>query len=373
VGVYIKNGTFWIDYYAEGRRQREKVGPSKTLAEKALMKRRVQVAEGKFLDIKKEPRIRFKEFADIYAENYAKKKRSWASTDKMYLNRLTAFFGEKYLHEITPFLVRKYQTVRREQDTYRKTKPSVAYINRELACLKCMFSLAIEWGQAKDNPVKKVKFDKENNSRTRFLEKEELTKLLDNCHPVLRAIVLVAVNTGMRREEIRTLKWRDVDFQRGFVTLYRTKNGEIRNVPLNRTAKETLMSIPKHRSSPYIFCNSKGNLYNFRASFIKALENAEISNFKFHDLRHTAASYLAMAGVDLNTIREILGHKSISMVLRYAHLSKSHQANAVSILDRQMVTIWSPKVMEPQGEEYSRVVSSLTLRGSRKFGAVAKW
>lgn len=142
----------------------------------------------------------------------------------------------------------------------------------------------------------------------------------------------------MRGEEIRTLKWRDVDFQRGFATLYRTKNGEVRNVPLNQTARETIMAIPKHPGSPYIFCNSKGNLYNFRASFMKALEKANISNFKFHDLKHTAASYLAMACVDLNTIRDILGHKSLSMVLRYAHLSKSHQANAVSILDKQMDT-----------------------------------
>ena len=353
MGVFVKNGTFWIDYYADGRRKREKVGPSKSLAEKALMKRRVQVAEGKFLDIKKEPRIRFKEFADIYAENYAKKKRSWESTDKMYLKKLKAFFGEKYLHEITPFLVRKYQAARREQYTYRKTKPAVAYINRELACLKCMFSLAIEWEHAKDNPVKKVKFDKENNSRTRFLEKEELTRLLECCHPVLRAIVLVAVNTGMRKGELCTLKWRDVDFQRGFATLYRTKNGEIRNVPLNRTAKETLMSIPKHASSPYIFCNSKGNLYNFTTPFLKALEKAKIKDFRFHDLRHTAASYLAMSGVDLNTIRDILGHKSLAMVLRYAHLSKSHQANAVSILDSQMDTIWSVrprKVVRLMGE-----------------------
>ena len=374
MGVFVKSGNFWIDYYANGCRMREKVGPSKTLAKQALKKRQVEVAEGRFLDIKKkEPKIRFEEFSDLYAENYAKKKRSWDSTDKLYLEKLKAFFGKKYLHEIDSFLVRQYQSTRLGQDTYRKAKPSVGYINRELACLKCMFSQAIEWGHAKENPVKKIKFEKENNNRTRFLEAEELKRLLDNCHPKLRAIILVAVNTGMRRGEIRTLKWRDVDIQRGFASLDKTKNGEARNVPLNQTARETLMAIPKHPSSPYIFCNSKGNLYNFRASFMKALENAGISNFKFHDLRHTAASYLAMAGVDLNTIREILGHKSLSMVLRYAHLSKSHQANAVSILDRQMVTIWSPKVIEPKSEKKTEVASSETATSSELRGAVAKW
>lgn len=338
-----------------------------------MRKIKVEIAEGKYLDIKKEAKIRFKEFADLYAENYAKKKRSWDSTDKLYLEKLKAFFGDRYLHEITPFMVRQYQAARREQDTYRKTKPSVGYINRELACLKCMFSMAIEWEHATENPVKKIKFEKENNSRTRFLEKEELKALLDNCHPVLRAIVLVAVNTGMRREEIRTLKWRDVDFQRGFATLYRTKNGEVRNVPLNQTARETLMSISKHPSSPYIFCNSKGNLYNFRASFMKAVEKANLSNFRFHDLRHTAASYLAMSGIDLNTIRDILGHKSLGMVLRYAHLSKSHQMAAVKTLDSQMDTFWTPKVAETESEEYAKVVSSLTATSSEFHGAVAKW
>ena len=183
----------------------------------------------------------------------------------------------------------------------------------------------------------------------------------------------MAVNTGMRREEIRTLKWRDVDFQRGFVTLYRTKNGEIRNVPLNRTAKETIMAIPKHANSPFIFCNSDGNLYNFRASFMTAMKNAEIKDFRFHDLRHTAASYLAMAGIDLNTIRDILGHKSLGMVLRYAHLSMSHQMNAVSVLDRQMDTFWTKRAPDPRVEEKAEVASSLTAVSSDNFGAVAKW
>ena len=366
-GVIEKSGVYWLDYRFNGRRLRKKIGPNKKLAETVMRKIRVQIVEGRYLDINDEKKVKFNDFAEVYAENYGKKKRSWVSTDKMYLNRLKDFFGKKYLHEITPFLVHKYRTKRREEKTRRKSKTSVAYVNRELACLKCMFRLAIDWEYAKENPVKKIKFEKENNSRTRFLEKEELKKLLDCCHPLLKAIVLVAVNTGMRKEEIRTLKWRDVDFQRGFVTLYRTKNGEIRNVPLNRTAKEMLMAIPKHVNSPFIFCNSDGNLYNFRASFITALKNAGIKDFRFHDLRHTAASYLAMAGIDLNTIRDILGHKSLGMVLRYAHLSKSHQMNAVSVLDRQMDTFWTKRAKDPRVEEKAEVASYLTSIGFKNF------
>jgi len=96
----------------------------------------------------------------------------------------------------------------------------------------------------------------------------------------------------------------------------------------------------------YIFCNKFGNLYNPRVPFKRALTKAKISDFKFHDLRHTAASYLAMSGIDLNTIRAILGHKSIRMVLRNAHLSDTHQANAVAVLDEKMDTIWSSRAKE---------------------------
>ncbi len=361
MSVFLKNGNFWIDYYVEGHRKRRKVGTSKTLAELALKKVHVEIAEGKYLDVQKEQKIRFKDFAQTYAETYGKKKRSWDSTDEHYLKKLSSFFGDKYLHEITPFLVQKYQTQWRQEKTNRGGLVSVAYVNRELACLKCMFRLAIEWEYAAENPVKKIRFEKENNSRVRFLEKEELKKVLGFCGPRLRPIVLLAVNTGMRKAEIQNLKWRDVDIQRGFITLHYTKNGETRRVPLNNTAKEALMSVPKHPESPYIFCNTDGNPYNFRVVFEKALSKAGIKDFRFHDLRHTAASYLAMSGVDLNTIRDILGHKSLDMVLRYAHLSPAHHANAVSRLDRQMDTVWTPPHKVESEEKISEAVSIVEL------------
>ena len=345
MGVFIKRNCYWIDYYVNGRRRREKVGTSKTLAEKALMKRRVLVAEGRFLDVKSEQRTRFKEFADIYVRDYAKSKRSFETTDVTYLKRFGLFFGDKHLHEITTQLVQRYQSIRRSQVNYKKKLPAPSYINRELACLKCMFNRAIDWGYAKENPVKKVKFAKENNERTRFLEKSELKTLLDCSDERLRPVILFAVNTGMRLGEIQGLKWGDVDFARGFITLRETKNGETRHVPMNCTVKDILLSFKTKTNDPesYIFCNKFGNLYNPRVPFKRALTKAKISNFRFHDLRHTAASYLAMAGIDLNTIRMILGHKSIRMVLRYAHLSDTHQAKAVAVLDEQMVTIRSPE------------------------------
>lgn len=343
MGVFVKNGTFWIDYYADGRRKREKVGPSKSLAEKALMKRRVQVAEGRFLDVKTDQRTRFKEFVDIYARDYAKNKKSWEGTDVHYLKRLTPFFGSKFLHEITPQLVERYQAERRRQKNYKKKLPSPAYINRELACLKCIFSRAIEWGYAKENPVKRVKFQKENNERVRFLEKDELEKLLDCSDEKFRPGLMLAVNTGMRLSEMQYLKWKDVDLQRGIITLRDTKNGETRQVPMNRTVRETLSVLLHNNKEGYVFCKKDGNPYNFRSPFMRARKKAGIKDFRFHDLRHTAASYLVMKGVDLNTVREILGHKTLEMTLRYSHLSPEHKARAVSVLDEDMDTIRSPR------------------------------
>ena len=104
-----------------------------------------------------------------------------------------------------------------------------------------------------------------------------------------------------------------------------------------------------------------------------ALKNAEIKDFRFHDLRHTAASYLAMGGVDLNTIRDILGHKSLDMVLRYAHLSRSHQASAVGILDKEMDTFWTPRGKTHDVSKSTEAASSLTSSSYEISGAVAKW
>jgi len=342
MGVFRKNGNFWIDYYIHGRRKREMVGPDKALAVTVLRKRKVQIAEEKFLDIEKHEKILFRDFAVLYADNYAKKKRSWKDTDRIYLKNLAAFFGHKYLSDVTSMTVQKYRLQRQEQRTPRGNIVSVATVNRELSCLRCLFGRAIEWEYLKENPVKKIKFEKENNRRVRFLEKDELKRLLDVSKPVLKAVILLAVNTGMRRDEIRTLKWRDIDIQRGIITLRTTKNGETRRVPLNSTAKEVLLGLSKHPEGPYVFYKKDGTTFCNRQAFETALRRADIQDFRFHDLRHTAASYLAMAGVDLNTIREILGHKTIDMVLRYAHLSPEHRSRAIGLLDAQMVTVWTP-------------------------------
>jgi integrase len=148
----------------------------------------------------------------------------------------------------------------------------------------------------------------------------------------------MAFNTGMRRGEILGLTWDQVDLKHGFILLEVTKNGERKEIPINGMLRTTLQGLTRHIDSPYVFWQGEnGNRYKaVTRSFKTACTKADIKDFHFHDLRHTFASQLVMAGVDLTTVKELLGHKSITMTLRYAHLAPSHKAKAVDILDQQL-------------------------------------
>ena len=217
-----------------------------------------------------------------------------------------------------------------------------ATVNREVACLKHIFTKAIEWGIVQKNPGKRVKLLRERNTRLRYLDEKEIRRLHDACAEHLKPIVTMALNTGMRKEEILSLKWKDVDFRSRIISILDTKNLESREIPMNDIAYQTLVDIRKIHGSPWVFCKRNGERYgNIRKAFEGAKKRARIVDFRFHDLRHTFASYLVMAGVDLRTVQELLGHKSFEMTLRYAHLSPGHKKTALDILCERLVTIWS--------------------------------
>jgi integrase len=336
MGKYFKNGNWFIDYYFNGRRKREKVGTSKTLAEIVLKKRKVEIAEGKFLDIRREHKIKFEDFANEYLEIHCKpNNKSWHKSDYFNLESLKKYFGNKYLSEITPKDIELYRAERMK-------KVSKSTINRVLSCFGSLYNRAIEWGKVTDNPMSKVKPFKVPEKRIRYLEKEEINKLLAHCCEHLKPIVIVALHTGMRKGEILNLKWRDIDIKRNIIHLYDTKNGEKREVPMNEIVQKTVIGVLKNPESQYVFCNNLGKPYgDVKKSFWTALKKAGIVNFRFHDLRHTFASQLVMSGVDLNTVRELLGHKSIEMTLRYSHLSPDHKKRAVDNLAKSMDTFWT--------------------------------
>jgi len=319
-------GNWFVDYRCNGIRYREVVGTNKQLALAVLNKRLLEIAEGRFLDKKILTNTLFADFSSEYISIYSKQnKKSWKA-DITRLTSLVPFFAGKCLHEITPRLVEEYKAKRSKE-----VKTST--INRELACLKHIFTVAIEWGRVEANPVKRVKLYRENNARVRYLEREEAERLVNACSGYLRNIVIVALNTGIRKSSILNLKWQDIDIKRRVIYLHDSKNGEKQEIPMNDTAKAVFIQQPKNPASPYVFAKEDGTPFgDIKKGFLSVLAKLGVKDFKFHDLRHTFASQLVMGGIDLNTVRELMGHKSIRMTLRYSHLSPAHKQRAVDVL-----------------------------------------
>src|SRR3989338_804885 len=237
MGVVQKRGNWWLDYRYNGRRYRKKVGPSKAVAKAAWAKIQIEIAENKFLDVKREQRIKLEDFADEYFELHCKvNHRSPESAAGSQIKVLKRFFPGKYLHEITPIEIEKFKAERVKE-------VSPATVNRALTCLKAIFNKSIKWRKFDgSNPVKEVKFFKEENHKLNYLEVEEIRRLILASQGAIKPVVIVALNTGMRRGEILGLKWQDIDFKQGIIELLKTKSGKKRMIPMNEDAKNTLIS-----------------------------------------------------------------------------------------------------------------------------------
>ncbi len=312
-----------------------------------MQKRKVQIAENKYLDVKKNERIPFSGMTKLYLEAYSKpNKRSWGR-DELSIKHLNSFFNNKYLHEIGPLNIEMYKVERK-----RHVCPST--VNRELACLKHMYVKAIEWGKIDVSPASKVRLFREENQRTRYLEEEEIERLHEACSGHLKPILITALNTGMRKGEILSLKWVDVDLRNRVISILNSKNNEKREIPVNEDLFQALLRARKNPESSYVFCNEDGVPYrDVKTGFKGALKRAKIS-IRFHDLRHTFASRLVMKGVDLKTVQELLGHKDVRMTLRYSHLSPDHKKAAVEKLSKRMDTYMdTPENFEQLLEKHS--------------------
>jgi integrase len=223
--------------------------------------------------------------------------------------------------------------------------------------LGAALSLAVnEWGWLEDSPMRKVKKPTPPRGRVRFLSDEERAALLQACkdssNPALYAVVVLALATGMRQGEIMGLYWREpknpptdrawgvVDAGAGRITLHLTKNGERRVVPLVGHALEQVRGLAKVRrlDTDLLFPGKTDPTapIDLRTPWETVLKRAGIENFRFHDLRHSAASYLAMNGASLAEIAETLGHKTLQMVKRYSHLSEAHTASVVERMNAKI-------------------------------------
>jgi integrase len=323
----FKDGKWYLDFTFRGRRIRQFGGYTKEQARNNLARLRIEKLDEK-LGFKRPgsgERVLFEKFADEFLELYSKQnKRSW-KRDEGSLKNLKLSLKTKTLQDIGPENVERYRAKRR-------TEVSDATVNREIACLKTLFNKAVEWGRLEKNPILKVKKFRESNSKERILTQGEAAKLLSEASPQIKSILRLALNTGMRRGEILSLRWKDIDLHKGFIFIADSKNGRSRNVPINSRVFETLKSLSQE--SEYVFFNSetKTHIKDIKTGFKAACRRAGIKSLRLHDLRHTAASWMVEAGIDLVTVSKILGHSTIQMTMRYAHPTPENMRLAVEKL-----------------------------------------
>ncbi len=358
-GTIYRRGHSWcVGFTVNGRRVRETVGPNKKIAERVLSLRMTQVLENRYFPPNRQlGRMPFKDFAQMYLEREGPLLKS-IRTER---NRVLAWAREFRSRPLGQIARAEIEAWRRE----RMSKCRTSTINRFLSRLRRLFSLAVEWELLEESPMKGMKFLRENNARTRYLSLEECQRLIASCiAPHIRALVTVALHSGMRLGEILDLHWYDLDFASGFILVRDSKNGESRHVPMDTILFALFRAYPRRPGTDLVFSSRcGGRIVDVRTGFQNACKRAELTDLHFHDLRHTFASQFVMAGGDLYILKEILGHKSITMTQRYAHLSPTYKIKAID----RMNTLWAGAKPQPSTSEILPEAPSVTAASQAAY------
>lgn len=346
-GIYKRGETWWISYADLTGKIVRKSTRTSTFKEAELMlhTEKKAVREGKLSNTVKISNHSFEELAEKY-KAWVTGRQASAKVKGYIIVHLVKRFGPLPLRRFNTSLVEQLQTDLMVKGFKEKSKKGMVAggYNKVLGVLRHMFSKAVEWEMVEEDVLKrirKVKLSREDK-RLRFLSLEEAIGLVSVCDEHLKPIVLTALSTGMRKSEIFKLTWDEVDLAHGFVLLSKTKNGERREIPIDDYLKAVFQRLPRrfvekdgHKELVcYVFHDPKTlkPYTDLKRSFATALKTAGITDFHFHDLRHTYASQMVMSGADIKTVQELLGHKDIKMTLRYAHLAPAHKRKAVNVL-----------------------------------------
>lgn len=331
-GVYERNDRsgFWISLTdAQGRRRCRKTDAQNiTQAKQIRAAELLRVEQARILGFTPPGDETFAEVAARYLQ-YQKARltpKAYEREQSIMNNHLKPFFN-------CPLAAIRRQDAQRYV-TQRSGKASPYSIQKELNVLKHLLRLAVEWELVPLNPAQGIKSPRTPAGRVRYLQPTELFALVRACPSWLRPVVALAATTGMRRGEIIALRWLDVDLVHGRVLLPQTKNGEGRIVYLNECAQAVLSSVSRtEKPSPVELIFDSITPEQVSVAFVRVCRNLKIADFRFHDLRHTAASWLRMSGADIHTVAQLLGHKDLRMAARYQHLSPAFLADAVRKLD----------------------------------------
>lgn len=332
-GIYTRKDRqgYWISYRdCDGRRRRRRVeAPSRTKANELRSGYVAREEVAKAHGVRPPGPETFAEVAQDYW-THQRQRISAANYERergIVEDHLKPFFACD-LRAIRRATVQRYITARCAQ-------VSNATVAKELNVLKHLLRLAVEECEfIPANAAHGVKPPKPAPGRVRYLQPGELRVVLEAAPAWLRPIIALAVSTGMRRSEILGLRWLDIDLNGGRALLSNTKNGESRIVYLNRLAVQAIESLPvskKTKPTGLLFPGLQPEWVS--VAFSRLCRKLVIENFHFHDLRHTAASWLRMKGADIHTVAQLLGHKDLRMAARYQHLSPTFLADAVSSLD----------------------------------------
>ncbi len=331
-GIFEKvpgSGVWYIRYAdASGKIRKEKAG-TVAVAGKLLLKRKAESQVERKLPSLSRRRVKFSELvADMIEYSERNNRPDTAYNNELRVKRILPDFGDRFADDIKP------QEIERWLSAHTATP---ATNNRYHATLSLIFRLAVQNRKIDHNPLANIKKRREDNRRLRFLTADEEGKLREyiQAHwPHHWCAVELALNTGMRRGEQFSLRWRDADLERRIITLQTTKNGKPRHIPLNNAAIAALQSAYSlSNEQPWVFLNRYGEQHTSpRTWFEKATKELRLRDITWHTLRHTFASRLVMAGVSLVTVKELMGHKTIEMTLRYAHLAPEHNLAAVQML-----------------------------------------
>lgn len=342
------SSVWWVSYIdSSGKRVRRATETTDRKEAEALeAKWKLESFQGKQWGA--QPRHTFDELMLVYLQTASVHKRSH-QRDLDAARRLNAHFSGRELAELRAQDVRAYIEQRRKVVTYRKGTVTVATINRELCLLSAAINYARrEWEWEIPNPVTGRKL-REPEGRVRWISRAESEALLraaegEEQAPHLADFIRLALHTGCRKQELLGLEWRRVDLQAGLLHLegQHTKAGKRRSVPLNRVAREALMGQLRYRAahcpgSPWVFAHPDGEerIRDVKKAFGTACRRAGIADFRIHDLRHTCAAWLVSAGVPLAEVRDLLGHSTVRMTERYAHLAPENVRRAVAVLEGQ--------------------------------------
>jgi len=358
MAIYKRGGTYWYEFIFEGKRVRQsaKTG-NKRIAEQIEAARKTQLAKREVgLDVEKKdvPTLKdaVKQFLEWSVTEHASKQ-STANRYKVASKPLLQFFGNKPLDEISPDDVEKYKVWRSKQKkkaparmlmknknatSNKRLKPST--VNKELATLKIIFNHFIKADVLLKNPVSKVKFLKEDNNNYVVLSPEEEQLYLLAVSQPLQDVATLMLECGCRPGELTNLKKEDINFEQSFLMIQNGKTKAARRrIPLTDKAVRVLNSRINNAEGEFLFSGGRGG--NSKTKPIVKLNNAHygarkragLKKFRIYDLRHTFASRMAMAGVDLVTLAALLGHSRIEMVMRYAHPVEEHKIDAMRKLE----------------------------------------